>query len=125
MRSTGKLLVLAGLALFVITGFCGEFTPDQRRMPLPYPFARGALTKLNLAAQKITVNTDNGDRDFILTPKTYIFRDKQKISADQLKVGELIKLNFLTNETGQAFVRRIKVAPIEPGTNAPAPPVKP
>ena len=125
MRLIGKLLALAGLVLLALTGSGAEFTPDQRRMPLPYPFARGDLTKIDTAAQRITVNTDNGERDFTLTPKTYIYRGPQKITADQLKLGELIKLNYQTNETGQAIARRIKVSPIEPGTNAPAPPVAP
>jgi len=99
------------LCVLLFANAAAETDPDQRRTPLPYPFARGTLTTLDLPARTIAVNTDIGPKTFLLAPTTYIFRGKQKITPDQLKLGELVKLNYTTNELGQATARRIKVAP--------------
>ena len=99
------------LSVVLFATAVSETEPDQRRTPLPYPFARGTLAALDLPAHTIGVNTDAGPQNFLLTPTTYIFRGKQKITPDQLKPGELVKLNYTTNELGQATARRIKVSP--------------
>jgi Cu/Ag efflux protein CusF len=76
--------------------------------------AKGVLVKLEVNARRITLKTDDGLRTFQLTPRTYIFRGKEKLSADKLLLGEEIKLTYYTNDLGQTIVRRIKVAPTEP-----------
>jgi hypothetical protein len=75
--------------------------------------AKGILVKLELNAHRITLKTDQGSRTFALTPRTYIFRGKEKIPADRLVLGEEVKLSFYTNDLGQTLVKRIKVAPQE------------
>jgi Cu/Ag efflux protein CusF len=79
-----------------------------------YPFAKGTIEKLDLAAKRITVKTDRGPRGFDVTPRTYIFRGKDKLTLDKLKLGDSIKLNYYTNDLGQALIRRIKVDLPEP-----------
>jgi Cu/Ag efflux protein CusF len=79
-----------------------------------YPFAKGIIEKLDLAARRIMVKTDHGPRAFDLTSRTYIFRGKEKLTLDKLKLGDSIKLNYYTNDLGQALIRRIKVDQPEP-----------
>ena len=90
-----------------------------KRFVLPPPFARGTLAQLDLTAKQLTLTTDDGPRTFTFTSATYLFRGKQKITADQLKLNELIRLNYYTNDLHQLAIRRLKVDPIE------TPPAKP
>lgn len=95
--------------------------PLNRRALLPPPFARGTLAKLDLTAKTLTLATPEGDRTFLFTPTTYIFRGKQKISADQLQSGELVHLTYFTNDAHQVTIRRIKVDPLPAAAAAPNP----
>ena len=74
-----------------------------------YPFAKGMIETVDVVSKRITVNTTAGSRVFIVTDRSFLYRGKEKISVEKLKLGEFIKLNYFTNESGQAVVRRLKV----------------
>ena len=80
-----------------------------------YPFASGKIDTLDLATKQITVKTPQGARAFAVTNSTYLIVNGASTSLDKLKVGDPVKLNYFTNPTGQAIIRRLKVAPPEPG----------
>lgn len=73
------------------------------------PFAKGTLAANDLLRRMLKVKTEDGTRTFTYTEHTYIFRDKEKITADKLIVGEIIALRFDTDSEGRAVVRRVKV----------------
>ena len=78
-----------------------------------YPFTKGALEKVNVAGQKLVITTPRGPQTFELTERTYLFRGQQKLTLENLKTGDFVKINYYTNETGHAFIRRLKVSPPE------------
>ena len=80
-----------------------------------YPFAAGTIQKLDANAKSVTILTPKGPQTLTLTERTYLYRGKEKLTPDKLKIGDLIKINYYTNETGKAFIRRLKV-------NVPPPP---
>ena len=73
------------------------------------PFAAGTLVNLNSKSGELHLKTPDGDRAYFLTPTTYIFRGEEKLTADKLKPGDLLKLRITTNPTGKVSVVRIKV----------------
>jgi Cu/Ag efflux protein CusF len=74
-----------------------------------YPFAAGTIQKVDARGKVLTIVTPAGPRTLAVTERTYLFRGKERLTADKLKVGEAVKINYYTNETGQAFIRRLKV----------------
>jgi len=94
----------------------------QRRAKLP--IAKGAIKEIDLLRHQIKLTTEDGLRTFTYTSQTYIFRDKEKITADKLTVGEIIALRFNTDKDGNVVVLRIKARTpselMEPPTPAPA-----
>ena len=80
-----------------------------------YPFARGKIEQTDLATKKITIKTLLGDRVFIVTNSTFLITVGTKTTFDKLKPGMPVKLNYFTNETGQAIIRRLKVAEPDAG----------
>ena len=70
--------------------------------------AKGTIKEIDLLRRQIKVTTEDGLRTFTYTSRTYIFRDKEKIAADNLKVGEVIALRFNTDKDGNVLVLRIK-----------------
>jgi hypothetical protein len=90
----------------------------QQRQSLP--FAKGTLTDIDFQQHALRVKTVDGVRTFIYTPRTYIFRDKVKITIDKLKVGEVIALRFRTENDGTSTIIRIK-AYGTPTADAPQP----
>jgi hypothetical protein len=50
--------------------------------PDTYPFAKGIIAKLDLPAGRITLKTEHGPRAFDFTPRTYIFRGKEKLTPE-------------------------------------------
>lgn len=85
---------------------------QQTNLPPPserYPFAKGTLDQLDLGSRRMSLNTPSGRRSFEVTARTYIFRGKEKITLDKLKIGENLRLSYYTNELGQTLVKRIKV----------------
>jgi hypothetical protein len=106
----------AGLVvlLFCLAGAAGQKNTPVKKAEVPrVPFAKGTIQRLELPAKQLTVKTATGAERFLLTDTTYIFRGKTKITADQLKIGELIRLSFYTNNVGDTLVRRIKVDPVD------------
>ncbi len=94
----------------------------QRRAKMP--IAKGAIKEIDLLRHQIKLTTEDGLRTFAYTSRTYIFRDKEKIAADNLKVGEIVALRFNTDKDGNMLVLRIKARTpselMEPPPPAPA-----
>jgi len=88
------------------------------------PIAKGTIKEIDLLRHQIKLTTEDGLRTFTYTSRTYIFRDKEKITADNLKVGEVIALRFSTDKNGNVVVLRIKARTpsqlMEPPPLAPA-----
>ncbi len=78
----------------------------QQRQKLP--FAKGTLTDIDFLRHELRLKTADGVRTFAYTPRTYIFRDKDKVAVDNLKTGEIIALRFITDNDGVSTVVRIK-----------------
>ena len=78
----------------------------QRRAKMP--IAKGTIKEIDLLRHQLKLTTEDGLRTFTYTSRTYIFRDKEKIAADNLKVGEVIALRFNTDKDGNVLVLRIK-----------------
>jgi Cu/Ag efflux protein CusF len=74
-----------------------------------YPFAAGKIEKMDLSARQITIHAPDGLQTYVVTERTYVYRGKEKLSFEKLRVGDFIKLNYFTNETGQVAIRRLKV----------------
>lgn len=70
----------------------------------------GSVLALDLATKQLTLQTVAGPQTYRLTPRTYIFRDKDKLTPDQLKPGDRLKLSYYRDETGQRVANRIKFA---------------
>jgi len=62
--------------------------PRQRRAKMG--FAKGTIKEIDLLRHEIKLTSEDGPRTFTYTSRTYIFRDKEKITADNLKIGEVI-----------------------------------
>ena len=113
-KAAGAVLLTLLFALMAVAE-TGEVSRVKSKIPIDtYPFAKGIIEKLDLAAQRITLTTKQGPRAFDLAPRTYIFRGKEKLTPDKLKPGDSIKLNYYTNDLGRALIRRIKVDLPEP-----------
>ena len=84
-----------------------------------YPFAAGTIQKLDANARLVTILTPKGSQTLALTDRTYLYRGKDKLTPDKLKVGDSIKINYYTNDTGQAFIRRLKVDQASPSAEHP------
>jgi len=90
----------------------------QRRAKLP--IAKGALKEVDLLHRQLKLMTEDGLRTFTYTARTYIFRDKDKITVDKLKRGEIIALRFDTDKDGNTTATRIKAQGVPVSTNQPA-----
>ena len=90
----------------------------ERRARLP--IAKGVLKEVDLLRRQLKLTTGDGVRTFTYTEKTYIFRDKDKITVDKLKRGEIIAVRFDTDKDGNATVIRIKAQGSASSTNQPA-----
>jgi Cu/Ag efflux protein CusF len=104
--------IIAGSALlgfaFHAAGAAEETTTPAAPKP---PLAAGPLQNLDLARNLITLATKDGPQTFRLDERTFIFRGKEKITAEQLASGEMVKLRFVTNTTEYATARVLKVRP--------------
>jgi hypothetical protein len=83
------------------TGMAGQ---ERRKLP----FAKGALTDIDFQRHELKVKTADGVQKFFYTPRTYIFRDKDKITVDKLKIGEIIAVRFTTDNNDINTLVRIK-----------------
>jgi Cu/Ag efflux protein CusF len=86
----------------------GDGAPDRPARP-PSPFAKGTILQIDHNSQLFLLDTADGPREFLWTARTYVYRGKEKLSMDKLRVGDRIKLAFRVNERGLAEVKRIKV----------------
>jgi Cu/Ag efflux protein CusF len=84
----------------------------QRRAKLP--IAKGGLKEIDLLRRQLKLQTEDGMRTFTYTARTYIFRDKDKITVDKLKVGEIIAVRFGPDKDGNITVSRIKATTTPP-----------
>ena len=86
-----------------------EISRDEaRQRRAQAPIAKGPIEAIDLLRRQIKLKTEDGSRTFTYTTRTYIFRDKDKITADGLKVGEVIALRFAADKDGNVLVVRIK-----------------
>jgi Cu/Ag efflux protein CusF len=94
----------------------------QRRAKLNA--AKGTIKEIDLLRHQVKLTTEDGVRTFTYTSRTYIFRDKEKITVDGLKVGEVVALQFNTDKDGNVVVLRIKARTpselMEPPSTGPA-----
>ena len=114
LRFTIPLMLLASIVL----------AADQHA-PAILNRAKGPIAKIDLPANLITITTKAGSNTFVLTPKTYIFREKEKITAAQLKVGEIIAMSLYLDEQGRLLINRIKAYSLETTSTTNAPPATP
>ena len=98
------------MALVFVTGAIAQesATSAAAAARAKLPFAKGTLDSIDLFRHQLKLKTGDGLRTFSYTANTYIFRGKEKITPDGLKVGETIALRFYTDADGQVLVRRIK-----------------
>ena len=86
-----------------------EISRDEaRQRRAQASIAKGPIEAIDLLRRQIKLKTEDGSRTFTYTTRTYIFRDKDKITADGLKVGEVIALRFAADKDGNVLVVRIK-----------------
>jgi hypothetical protein len=78
----------------------------QQRQNLP--FTKGTLTDIDYVRHELRVQTMDGLQTFTYTLRTYIFRNKDKITIDKLKAGEIVALRFTTDDDGVRTIVRIK-----------------
>lgn len=76
--------------------------------PVP-PFARGSILQINAKSGELLLKTPAGEQTYFLTPKTYIFRGEEKLTADKLKPGDYLKLRVTATASNHLTVVRIKV----------------
>ena len=119
-KSILPILLVAGLALAARPPVWSQTTTNQikssaetardeaKQRRAKAPIAKGTLETIDLLRRQLKLKTEDGMRTFTYTPRTYIFRDKEKITVDKLKVGEVIALRFNVDENGAAVAQRIK-----------------
>ena len=79
-----------------------------------YPFATGTIEKLHSANNQITLKTAAGSKMFFVTTAAYLIDGTAIIPFDKLKLGDLIAINYFTNNTGLAIIRRLKIKHPDP-----------
>ena len=111
------------LAPILFAAFLAFTAAAQTNNPAPgtegsisAPFARGILLRHDTRELELTIKISTNQQTFHYTPNTYIFRGTEKLTADKLKPGDLLKLRFTTATNGWLLVNRIKI-----DTNAPMP----
>jgi Cu/Ag efflux protein CusF len=113
------------LLCVLLTGTIVFANPKPAPTPVVPNRAKGPIEKLDLPANLITLTTKEGPRTFLLTPKTYVFRNKDKITPAQLKVGETIAMSLYPDEQGRLLINRIKAYALPVSTTTNSPPVVP
>jgi len=83
--------------------------PGQKPPARFSPFAKGTILEIDRNSSLFLLDTADGQRQFFWTPNTYVYRGKEKLSMDKLRVGDRIKLAFRVNDRGLPEVKRIKV----------------
>ena len=111
-----RLAVIVTLTVCTASPISAQTNPPAKdtKPPAPPPFAKGPIAKLDLAAKQLTLTLKDGPHTYAYTDRTYIFRGKEKITADKLKPGETIALSLYADADGHVFVRRIKAPESSP-----------
>jgi Cu/Ag efflux protein CusF len=94
-----------------------DLAREQARQRQNLTFAKGTLMDIDFLRHKLRLKTVDGVRTFAYTPQTYIFRDKDKVTVDKLRTGEIIALRFNTDTDGVNNVVRIKAYGSPTSTN--------
>jgi Cu/Ag efflux protein CusF len=101
-----------------------ETTRDEARQRRVKTAAKGVLKEIDLLRHQVKLMTEDGLRTFTYTSRTYIFRDKEKITVDNLKVGEIVALRFDMDKDGNVLALLIKARTpselMEPPSTSPA-----
>jgi hypothetical protein len=111
------VVLVLGLTLLASAPARGEDSTNQVRSATEraglerrkLPFAKGTLTGIDFLRHELRLKTADGAQTFLYTPRTYIFRDKDKITVDKLKIGEIVAVRFTTNNDDISTLVRIKV----------------
>ena len=111
-----QFAIIVTLTLCSVSYIFAQTNPPSKdtKPPAPPPFAKGPIAKLDLAAKQLTLTLRDGPHTYAYTDRTYIFRGKEKITADKLKPGETIALSLYADADGHVFVRRIKAPEMSP-----------
>jgi Cu/Ag efflux protein CusF len=91
------------------------------------PFAKGTLESLDLSRSRLALQTKTGITNFVFDAQTRVFRQKKRITIDQLKTGEVVALRFLSRAHDAPLAQIIKAPTDEAAasTNGAAPPAPP
>ena len=113
-------VLLLTWAVFTAASAWGQ-PPDSPAPPAEQHSGRaqGNLLAIDLAAKRLTIQTADGPAIFSLAPNTYIFRGKEKLTPDKLKIGDSLKLSWYRDPAGPLRICRIKVDLPEPPEPAP------
>ena len=74
-----------------------------------YPFAAGPIFRVEPEARQIMIKDGAATRSYFVTDQSYLLDGNTRLSLDKLKPGLPVKLNYYTNDTGRALIRRLKV----------------
>lgn len=129
-KSALPLAIIVWLSVFVVPSARSEESTNQvrsatetareeaRERRASLPIAKGTLQDIDLFRRQLKLKTEDGVRTFTYTTRTYVFRDKEKITADKLKVGEVIAVRFDTDKDGNHTLTRIKTDNPRPPSEA-------
>jgi hypothetical protein len=118
--STFSVVVITGLIFSAIVPVHSEDSTNQissatdtardeaRQKRAMLPVAKGTLLDVDLLRHQLKLQTQDGVRTFTYTTRTYVFRDKEKIGAEKLKVGETIAVRFNTDKDGVTTLTHVK-----------------
>ena len=131
-NSTRPLLIIVWLIFSATAPVRAGETPNQVRSATEDAaqhrakptFAKGTLKEVDLLRHQLKLTTGDGVQTFTYTARTYLFRDKEKITADKLKVGDIVALRFETDKDGNTTVIRLKTYSATPSSDT-APPSPP
>jgi Cu/Ag efflux protein CusF len=79
-----------------------------------YPFAKGKIERLDLPTKQITLKTPHGLKVFQITDKTRLHAGVERLDLTKLKIGDPVAINYFTNQTGHAFINRLKIKHPDP-----------
>jgi hypothetical protein len=126
--STLSVVVIAGLIFSAIAPVHSEDSTNQvrsatdeaRQKRAMLPVAKGTLLDVDLLRHQLKLQTQDGVRTFTYTTRTYVFRDKEKIGPEKLKVGETVAVRFNTDKDGVTTLTHVKAHSAAPPANEPA-----
>lgn len=113
------MIVRALLVAWLLLAALSTQSAEPKLYDFPPPFAKGPIEKIEPFPKQITIHTKTGSRTFTWTDRTIIFRGKQRITAETLKVGETIAIRYDRTTTNPVYIQRIKAAPLPPPPPAP------